>query len=92
MELSNINIDTLNDEVSEIFCKDSFTSRAREFGLTHRFAFDISEGWDLNPESRRRALTVQEETEPFIVVGSPRCTAWSSLLNFGKQIPKCSMT
>ena len=72
-----------------IFCKDRFTSRAREFGLTPGFAFDISEGWDLNdPESRRRALTVQEETEPFIVVGSPRCTAWSSLLNFGKTNPE----
>ena len=76
MELNNINIDTLNDVVSEIFCKDRFTSRAREFGRTPGFAFDISEGWDLNdPESRRRALTVQEETEPVIVVGSPRCTA-----------------
>ena len=72
-------------KVSEVFGRGKFLERAREFGLTPGFALDLGTGWDLNVHTQRvEAARLQERDRPLLLIGSPRCTAWTSLLNFGQ--------
>ena len=69
--------------VSEVFGRGKVLERAREFGLTPGFALDLGAGWDLNDHTQRaEAARLQERDRPLLLIGSPRCTAWTSLLNF----------
>ena len=71
--------------ISDVLGRGKFLERAREFGLTPGFALDLGTGWDLNDYSQRvEAARLQERDRPLLLIGSPRCTAWTSLLNFGQ--------
>ena len=70
--------------VSEIFCKNRFTSRASQFGLHPGYALDLTTGWDLNkPEEEKAAFELLDRVRPYLLVGSPACSAWSQLMGFG---------
>ena len=83
IELAQLEVDEA--KVSEVFGRGQFLERAREFGLTPGFALDLGTGWHLNDYSQRvEAARLQERDRPLLLIGSPRCTAWTSLLNFGQ--------
>ena len=70
--------------VSELFGRGNFLDRATRFGLAPGTAFDLANGWDLNDEvQRKEADTIIDNEAPILLIGSPRCTAWSNLMNFG---------
>ena len=70
--------------VTEVFGRGRIASRAGEFGLTEGMAYDLSTGWDLNVKEQRLLVEQQIAAQrPLFLIGSPRCTAWSNLLNFG---------
>ena len=70
--------------ISEIFCKDRFTSRCSEYGLPSGFALDLSTGWGLNdPVQAEEAAELFRACSPWFLVGSPKCTAFSTILNLG---------
>ena len=70
--------------VTELFGRGNFLVRAARFGLAPGTAFDMATGWDLNDESQRKAADAIIDSEaPLLLVGSPRCTAFTNLMNFG---------
>ena len=84
IELAQLEADP-SATVSEVFGRGKFLERAREFGLTPGFALDLGTGWDLNDHIQRaEAARLQERDRPLLLIGSPRCTAWTSLLIFGQ--------
>eukprot|EP00971_Amphidinium_carterae_P340871 6479398-Amphidinium_carterae.1 len=70
--------------VSEVFCKNRFTSQAKQNGLHPGYALDLTTGWDLNDAVQvKKAFELQETVRPYLLVGSPECAPWSQLMHFG---------
>ena len=66
--------------IAEIFCPGRFTAQASLFGLIPGTAMDLRIGWDLNlPENRRRTEQCVKSERPALLVGSPKCAAFSIL-------------
>ncbi|CAK0909302.1 unnamed protein product, partial [Prorocentrum cordatum] len=82
IELSQLESDLA--KVPEVSGRGRFLERAREFGLLPGFALDPGAGWGLNvPVQRDEAMRLLDRGRPLLLIGSPRCTAWTSLLDFG---------
>ncbi len=78
LEVSAVHAD--NAIVSEVFCKNRFTSKAGGFGLHPGFALDYTTGWDLDdPTQRSEAFKLRETIRPKLLIGSPECSPFSSL-------------
>ena len=72
--------------VAEIFCPGRFTVRATRFDLRPSTAMDLGAGYDLNKEAdRMRARECLIEEKPLLLVGSPRCAAFSLLQNLSRD-------
>ena len=72
--------------VAEIFGPGRFTVRARRFDLRPGTAMDLRTGYDFNKEADRlRARECQTNELPLLLVGSPRCAAFSQLQNLAKD-------
>ena len=75
--------------VSEIFSPPRVTKVANKIGLKPGFALDLTENdpvdglpWDFSKqEKRERALNTLREEKPYLLVGSPPCTVFSSLFS-----------
>ena len=81
-------------DVAEVYSRPRMSAMAEKLGYTPGFALDIRtcdeqrRPWDLSvPEVQQRALRLQEEQKPWLVVASPPCTIFSTLqrLNFGRM-------
>ena len=80
---SDDSVDLDNLTVSEIFCKDRYSSRAHEFRLHPGFACDLSTGWDLNnPAEAEAALAKVDSDEPALLVTTPICTPFSAMMRW----------
>ena len=72
--------------VAEIFGPGRFTVRARRFDLRPGTAMDLRTGYHFNKEADRlRARECQTNEMPLLLVGSPRCAAFSQLQNLAKD-------
>ena len=72
--------------VAEIFSPGRFTVRARCFDLRSGTAMDLRTGYDFNREADRlRARESQKDEKPLLLVGSPRCAAFSQLQNLARD-------
>ncbi|CAK0843308.1 unnamed protein product, partial [Prorocentrum cordatum] len=81
---TRIEIGSFEAKVSEIFGRGKFLERSKEFGLVPGFAIDLSTGWDLNdPVQKEEARRLRGSQRPLLLIGSPRCTAWTASLSFG---------
>ena len=67
-------------DVAELFPPGRFAEKASAFALVPGSAFDLRTGWDLASEAGRQDCwrTLHAEL-PELVVGSPPCTAFSTL-------------
>lgn len=66
--------------VSEIYSPPRVTARAGAWGLTPRAALDLTCGWDFSRiEDRLAAEKLIDEQDPELLIGSPMCTAFSTL-------------
>ena len=81
-------------DVSEVYSQPRMTKMAESLGLKKGFALDLLTNdeagvpWDLSrPEVQQKALTLLEETKPWLLVVSPPCTVFSPLQrwNFTKM-------
>ena len=68
-------LDLKDAVVSEVFCKNRFSSRAPSFGVHPGFAID----WEAE------AFQLRETMRPKLLVGSSECKAWSQLQNLSKD-------
>ena len=78
-------LDLKDAVVSEVFCKNRFSSTAPSFGVHPGFAIDIT-GWDFDePDREAEAFQLRETVRPKLLVGSSECKAWSQLQNLSKD-------
>ena len=84
-------------DVAEVYSPPRVTARAQEMGMRPGMAFDITEkdengvAWDFSRRERREeARRRLRATRPWLLVGSPMCTAFSILqsLNFSRMDPE----
>ena len=76
-------------DVTEIYNPARFTRDAKHFGLVPGIAYDLTqvnddgEHWDFDRQDhRRRCLVEIAREEPVLVIGSPMCSAFSTLMNW----------
>ena len=81
-------------DVAEIYSPPRIAKRAEAWGLRGGWSLDLTEkdhdgkAWDLSKkEMRRRAVQKINKDKPLLIIGSPMCTDWSSMmnLNWGKM-------
>ena len=66
--------------VSEVFSPPRFTAQCHRFGLTPGLAMDLRTGWDFDvAEHRDKAWEHLVHDQPYLVIGSPECKAFSSM-------------
>ena len=66
--------------VSEIFCPPRFTARCNRLGLTPGLAMDLRTGWNFDePADRDAAWKHLKHEQPYLLIGSPECKAFSQL-------------
>ena len=84
----------LDDVIGHIFGRDLVTNgvagvysvprvgaRASEHGLAQGWALDLLTGWDLTAsEARRKARELLDRSKPKLLVGSPVCTYFSTIM------------
>ena len=71
-------------DIGEVFCKDRFSAVCQKHGLHSGFAIDLTTGWDLDKDDHKKAARdLVRRARPLFIIGSPECTAFSTLLNFG---------
>ena len=69
-------------DVMEVFSPERIGKMAEKHALVQGQAFDLQNGWDLNdPEHQRELERIQDEQKPSILIGSPPCTRFSTLMN-----------
>ena len=74
--------------IGEVFCTDRFSREAPKFKLDTTFCLDLTHGWDLDdPRQRAAAEELQKRTKPTLLIGSPKCSAFSQLMAFGNMEP-----
>eukprot|EP00973_Karenia_brevis_P057945 8066748-Karenia_brevis.AAC.1 len=87
-ELNNIAEKCNDPDVCEIYSPPRVTQHTGEFGLTAGWSLDLTtydtdgRAWDFNQaDMRERAIRKVEEDKPLVVIGSPMCTNFSTLMN-----------
>ena len=82
-------------EVAEVYSLPRMTQMAKQVRMKAGFALDLTTTddngvvWDLSKANmREKALKLQMETEPIMLILSPPCTMLSSLQNINKARSK----
>eukprot|EP00973_Karenia_brevis_P017438 2393230-Karenia_brevis.AAC.1 len=69
-------------DIAEVYSPARVTKEARKFGLKPGEAMDLTTGWDFRKVGdREKAERYVDEAKPRILIGSPMCTAFSTLQN-----------
>ena len=72
-------------DVAEVFCPGRLAEHAHLFGLTPGLAADLRTGWDLSTqEGQRECWKHLEREDPYFILGSPMCKAFSVLQSLNK--------
>ena len=72
-------------DVAEVFCPGRLAEHAHLFGLTPGLAADLRTGWDLSTQERQRECWKRLEREdPYFILSSPMCKAFSVLESLNK--------
>ena len=82
-------------DIAEAYSPPRLTSEGRNFNLRCGFSFDITvpdaDGtvWDFSRRScRKKAWNRLQSERPYMLVGSPPCTAWSIIQNLNARTPE----
>ena len=85
-------------DVGEIYSPPRVVTVAETAGLRKGFSLDLTcarsngRAWDFSQgDARREALQLVNATKPYLLIGSPPCTAWSLLQNLeiiGQDTPR----
>ena len=76
-------------DVIEMFSPPRVTKEADNWGLRTGEAMDLTTGWDVNlAKDRKRAWSYVREYRPFLIIGSPCCTAFSQMQSFNGWMAK----
>ena len=73
-------------DIAEFYSPERVTAAARLIGLRTGLAMDLTNGWDFNlPSHREAARRYVKEVEPWLIIGSPECSMFSTLQNWDKK-------
>ena len=73
-------------DLAEVYSPGRFAEAAARHGLRPGFALDLQTGLNMEQEEHVQAVReLQEAQDPFIVLGPPPCTEFSSLLHISKH-------
>ena len=73
-------------DLAEVYSPGRFAEAASRHGLRPGFAVDLQTGWNLELQEHVEEMQrLQEEQDPYVVMGSPPCTEFSSLLHISKH-------
>jgi len=79
-------------DITEVYSPPRVTAACEKVGLVPGGALDITttdkdgRAWDFNqPEMRRRVVKKVLEEDPLLIIGSPMCTAFSTLQQLNKH-------
>ena len=84
-------------DVAEIYSRPRVTQRAKQWGLKPGWSLDITtkdadgEPWDFSKRRmRKKAIDKINKDKPLLIIGSPMCTDWSTMmnLNWDKMSPE----
>ena len=75
-------------DVAEIYSPPRIAVKAKEMGLKGGWSLDLTntdvdgKRWDFSkPEMRKRAIDKINKDKPLVIIGSPACTDWSTMMN-----------
>ena len=69
-----------NVDVSEVFSPPRVCAEATKFGLVAGDAMDLTTGWDFTRRGHQlKAERLLDQQKPFVLIGSPPCTAFTQL-------------
>ena len=72
-------------DMAEVFCPGRLAEHAHLFGLTPGLAADLRTGWDLSAqEGQRECWKHLEREDPYFILGSPMCKAFSVVQSLSK--------
>ena len=80
-------------DVAEVYSPPRIVTVAEAAGLRGGFSLDLTvpymgERWDFDKRScREKALELLRNDKPYLLIGSPPCTAWSNLQNLNACRP-----
>ena len=76
-------------DVSDIYSPPRVAVKAAEMGLRAGWSLDLTtrdqdgKRWDFSKASiRKRAITKIKRAKPLVIIGSPMCTDWCTMMNF----------
>ena len=73
-------------DLAEVYSPGRFAEAASRHGLRPGFAVDLQTGWNLELQEHVEEMQrLQGEQDPYVVMGSPPCTEFSSLLHISKH-------
>ena len=82
------------NDVSEVYSPPRIVTVAEAAGLRGGFSLDLTAPdcngyvWDFSErDCRERARRLMREQKPYLLIGSPPCTAWSNLQNLNRCRP-----
>ena len=84
-------------DVAEIYSPPRVAARAKQWGLKGGWSLDLTTSdhdgkkWDFSKkEMRERAIAKIEKDRPLLIVGSPMCTDWSTMMfmNWPRMTPE----
>ena len=85
-------LDDLTEKgISELYSMPRTAALAPEYDLRQGWSLDVINGWDLSKaDARRKARELLRQTKPKLLIGSPMCRMFSSLmnLNWDKMTPQ----
>ena len=83
-----------SNDLSEIYSPPRIASTANRMGMRGGFSLDFTtpeaDGyvWDFNKvECRNKAMKLVKRTKPYMLVGSPECTPFSTIQNLNMRTP-----
>ena len=76
-------------DVAEIYSPPRVTLRAKQWGLKLGWSLDLTtkdsdgKAWDFSKKNmQQRAIDKIKQDKPLLIIGSPMCTDWSTIMNF----------
>ena len=77
----------LGVDITEVYSPERIATVAKEFGLTAGSSMDLTNGWDFTRGDHRRAAWKQiEKEDPYLLVASPPCTWFSTLMELNVHV------
>ena len=79
--LMSLGVAPANFKVAELFCRNRFGESAVDMGFERALVVDCATGWSMSGEEQMEEIEQRiRDEEPVLLIGSPMCRAFSTLI------------